>query len=572
MAWLKGTIEEFKGGRPKFRSYRKIRTRPDQTWPELHFFKVALAADAGYPESELSAGRTIEFEPDPTSTRPQVRQLKPYQSSAASHPERKEPTRTFLNPYHFVPLAPPPESSLIEASTVLQGTLHDRFDADSGSGPRRYSGRLVCRLETEGPVVLGAEQLHVENDPDREREIQPFGLPDPAAPNDAYRRTPMIPGSTLRGLISAIVEAASCSTLRVLDDRLFQYRDSTRRKFTHTGSLYSAVSTVSPELIPLHSGRSKLTLAERLFGFVEQGGDERALAGRLRFAHALAEGEAPDGGWYEEPVLLKILAEPKGKSPAFYFGNQGYLSKEQLDPTRHSPQGRKFYLHHRKEDLDSRSYESRSPENLKQKAIVRPLKEKTSFLFHIDFTNLSSEELGYLIYSLRPTETFRHKLGMAKPLGLGRVRIDRLALAFIDRRNGYFPAALFGPKYQSLESSLDAGAWQSLSPRLAHRYRYEAAGAALAPAGTFPRMATLVAEIRSAIPIQVRSALELLGNPEEIGDEVIYPLRLDQDSEAEHFKWFVTNDRTKRRPLPPLKPGQGLPALERYEPPPPKRR
>ena len=37
-------------------------------------------------------------------------------------------------------------------------------------------------------------------------------------------------------------------------------------------------------------------------------------------------------------------------------------------------------------------------------------------------------------------------------------------------------------------------------------------------------------------------------------------------SEGEHFKWFVTNDKRERKPLPALKPGGDLPTLERYRP------
>ncbi|HET9212193.1 MAG TPA: RAMP superfamily CRISPR-associated protein [Thermoanaerobaculia bacterium] len=565
MDWLKGTIEEYKGGRPEHQEMRKIRTHPDQAWEELHFFRLSWARRAGYPDTELEAGRTIEFEPDLHASRPQVLRFRPYRAGAHSDPPRREPTRTFLNPYHFVPLAPPP--SLTDAETVVQGTLHDRFDGHGESGPRRYSGRVVCRLETEGPVVLGAEQPHVDHDADRERVIQPFGMPDPEAPDDPYRRTPMIPGSTLRGMISAIFEAASCSTLRVLADGAFQCRDATRKKVLIPGSIHTAVATVSPDLIPLHAGRTRLTLAEQVFGFVEQGGDQRALAGRLRFAHALVESQAPDGGWYDEPVLLKILDAPKPPSPALYFGNQGYLSKEKLDLTRHSPQGRKLYLHHRKGEIEACRYESQRQDRMKQKAIVRPLRTRTSFLFHVDFGNLTSEELGYLLYALRPTPEFRHKLGMAKPLGLGRVRIDPLALGFIDRRHGYSSGSLFGPKYHGLESRLEAAAWRNLSPELASRYRYEAeAAAAPEPAQHFPTLAGLAEMVRQEIPQNVRFALELIGDPGKVDVEVSYPVLRGQDPETEHFKWFVANDKREKKPLPALKPGEGLPVLVRYDP------
>ncbi len=430
-------------------------------------------------------------------------------------------------------------------------------------------------------MVVGAEQPHAkedsqeEPDPERERLIYPFGSPDPDAPDDPYRRTPMIPGSTLRGLISSIVEAASCSTLRVLADALFQRRDLTGTKVPIGGSVHRAFERVSPDLVPLHAGRTQLTLAEQLFGFVEQGGKERALAGRLRFAHAMAESGPPEGGWYDAPVLLKILASPKPPSPALYFGNQRYLSKQSLDFRKHAPQGRKFYLHHREEDVEARNYESRQLESktMKQKARVRPLKKNTRFLFHVDFENLTREELGYLRYALRPTEKFRHKLGMAKPLGFGKIRIDLLALCFTNRRTGYQSDRLFGPKFHRMESRIDAEAWRNLSSQLARRYRHEAEAVTALPgeAQALPGCDALLAEVQESIPEEVRAALELLGDPakvEELNTEVCYPVLLGKKAEGENFRWFMTNDKSKKKALPPLEPGKPLPALERYERPP----
>lgn len=785
MSWIEGTIEEFKGSDPRHRELRKVRTNPEQSWNELYFFRISLATAAGYPVAALAAGQRIEFEPDPRAARPQVLRFKPY---IPRDRPAAEFSRTFLNPYHFVPLAPP--SSLVPAAEVLEGTLHDRF-GPVASGEERYSGRIVCRLETEGPVVVGAEQRRVGGDENHEREVFPFGLPDPAAPKDPWRRTPMIPGSTLRGLVSSLVEAASCSALRVLPERRFTRRaamgealsavgllveeegalrlrpltlsvgemsaaasepprnrcrvllngyrfdqdkkkteplrstflasepasaSSSRQDFWYLdlatlkwhwkgrfclglitdrspipeadlgeaerkryqrgllfvlgldggkaenlppgkkheyflpypaereteptlaipqavldefqdlaadaaeisrgaaggdlpflpagrareaggvvpragdlmyyekdeqgrvgrlsfsalwrrrvpGSLHQAVARISPDLLPFHSGRKRLTLAERLFGFVEPQGP-RALAGRLRFAHGVVEGEAPEGGWYEGSIPLKILAAPKPPSPALYFGHEGYLAKRDLHLARHAP-GRKVYLHHRRAEVEARSYETADLEDKRKlKARVRPLREGTRFLFHVDFVNLNREELGYLLYALRPREEFRHKVGMGRPLGLGRVRIDPVALAWMDRR--YAADSLFAGKYAALESRWEAEAWRRLADPLARRYRYEVEAAALAvgSAGR-PRLAALVEEARARIPERVRHALELLGDPEAVRLPVSYPVRQGQTAEGEHFQWFVDNDRMHRKALSALWPGSGLSVLDRYEP------
>jgi hypothetical protein len=327
--------------------------------------------------------------------------------------------------------------------------------------------------------------------------------------------------------------------------------------------------------VQFYRGRLRLTLAEQLFGFVERDG-KRALAGHLRFAHALVEsteGEPPEGGWYGPPVTLKILAAPKPPSPALYFGNEGYLAKRELDLGKHVPQGRKVYLHHRREDIERGSYESAQPEDKRKlKARVRPLRGRTRFLFHVDFENLTQEKLGFLLYALRPVEAFRHKLGMGKPLGLGRVRIDPLALAWRDRLGGYGPEALFARKVRWIESPGGAETWRSLPVSLSRRYRHEAEAAGAedaAPPADRPRMEELRQKVRDKIPETVRYALELLGNPEEVRFPVTYPVRVGQ-GEGEHFQWFVQNDKNERKALAPVHPQRGLPTLERYTPPPPR--
>ncbi|MGH9362946.1 MAG: TIGR03986 family type III CRISPR-associated RAMP protein, partial [Thermoanaerobaculia bacterium] len=332
------------------------------------------------------------------------------------------------------------------------------------------------------------------------------------------------------------------------------------------GSLHRSVERVSRDLVPFHSGRSQVTLAERLFGFVEANG-KRALAGRVRFSHGLVAGAREDG-WYEPAVTLKILSTPKPPSPALYFGHHGHLGKGRLDLRSHHPQGRKVYLHHRDEDVEGGRYktsEAASDPKAKLKMKVRPLKRGCAFFFHVDFHNLSRRELGYLLYALRPTPEFRHKLGLGKPLGLGRVRIDPLALCWIDRQACYRPAGVFAGKYAACDARRETSEWQewvTVTGELATRYRHEreiAIGEGVRQ-GSWPSMDELAIAVRASIPEPVRTALELVGDPASTHLEVTYPVKLGQDAEGEHFRWFVANDKAKQA-LPPLQ--RRLPALHR---------
>ena len=144
MSWLKGEIVEFGGGKPQHKDLRKICTRPGQAWEEMYFFRLDWARNAGYPDAELAGGREIEFEAD--QERHQVKRFKPYEGR-----EEGGATAPFLNPYHFIPLQAPAAGSLVEADRLLEeNVLHDRFLASfPDSGEPSYSGRVVCRLETE---------------------------------------------------------------------------------------------------------------------------------------------------------------------------------------------------------------------------------------------------------------------------------------------------------------------------------------------------------------------------------------------------------------------------------------
>ena len=72
-----------------------------------------------------------------------------------------------------------------------------------------------------------------------------------------------------------------------------------------------------------------------------------------------------------------------------------------------------------------------------QKATLSPLRQNLEFVFDVSFDNLNRDELALLIWSLKPTPKFRHRLGMAKPLGLGSVDVQPLALFFVYRPKRY---------------------------------------------------------------------------------------------------------------------------------------
>ncbi|MBK8906687.1 MAG: TIGR03986 family CRISPR-associated RAMP protein [Rhodospirillales bacterium] len=353
------------------------------------------------------------------------------------------------------------------------------------------------------------------------------------------------------------------------------------------------------EYLPFNSDRETISPAEWMFGFVsedgagEQADEEKAAqhvayAGRVRISAArLAEtpGSADDvflGGDYtpQSPqdtehstcsrprlVRLKTLAEPKPPSPAIYFKPDGNkpIAKHDLN-TDDRPNGRKVYLHRDLNGGDLQPWKTEHPdENERLKNAVRPLDpqachEHGDFWFHVDFDNLSEAELDLLCFALHPSDEFRHKLGMGKPIGLGKVHIEPVALFCIDR------AARYGNGADVFAQARYAEAWlkgDHLPDRL---YSSEAAAAQTTLKSCVERAKKHAERLEKRYP-DAHRAIMLTGDPDKLkaGVPVHYPLRRDQnDPEQETFKWFVQNTKTDPQCLDPIKADQpGLYPLKR---------
>ncbi len=141
--------------------------------------------------------------------------------------------REALAPYNFVPL---PEQVVLaqELPPGEQGTdprlpRQDRYLAG------RHTGRLICSLTTESPLYVrcgytpqefaeyGGRAFHELTPEQQQERARFFAYDDPNAP--------VIPGSSLRGMLRALVEIAAYGKMgRVLDRQLF-YRSVADRNY-----------------------------------------------------------------------------------------------------------------------------------------------------------------------------------------------------------------------------------------------------------------------------------------------------------------------------------------------------
>jgi len=124
---------------------------------------------------------------------------------------------TFYSPYQFIPVtgrlhqgaAPDTPVPTTDWAAISAGTTQVRHDCQA---PGTLSGRLLCRLTTVTPTLVGAEQT--DGDP---------GLPGTLT-NYRNHGELAIPASSLRGAVGAVAEAISQSAMRVLDQQKFSVR------------------------------------------------------------------------------------------------------------------------------------------------------------------------------------------------------------------------------------------------------------------------------------------------------------------------------------------------------------
>lgn len=221
----------------------------------------------------------------------------------------------------------------------------------------------------------------------------------------------------------------------------------------------------------------RIDLAEAIFGFTKDQGRGKACAyaSRVFVGDATLEPNQSDI-WLTGPGHLtpRILGSPKPTTFQHYLtqptpdpkqvgrtkdGRLVYRKdlKTYADTTGQTTlRGYKFYWHKGSVDLDFiREMDlrkiSRAP---KQYTRMRPVRAGVTFRGRIYLENLSPKELGALLWALTlPGEKgreYRHKLGMAKPHGMGALKVS--ATLHLDDRQARY-TALFDSSAEQLPAA-----------------------------------------------------------------------------------------------------------------------
>lgn len=197
------------------------------------------------------------------------------------------------------------------------------------------------------------------------------------------------------------------------------------------------------DLVPQNlKDSSILDIAETIFGRIDERDAKKSFASRVFFEDAFIDETSLDL-LNKEPKTPKILGEPKPTCFQHYItqnsytvddrGNyRGLKSYNDQNPIR----GYKLYWHKEKDVGWEETNKNKISQHPTQYTKIKPIKEGAKFKGRIRFENLSKVELGALMFVLSLPEECCHKLGMAKPLGLGSIKI-KPTLYISDRKKRY---------------------------------------------------------------------------------------------------------------------------------------
>jgi CRISPR-associated protein (TIGR03986 family) len=191
-----------------------------------------------------------------------------------------------------------------------------------------------------------------------------------------------------------------------------------------------------------------IDIADAIFGWVRQNNNkENQRSGKISISDAKYK-EDKNGIWHagnpEDSVTPQILASPKPTTFQHYLvqPKETKAKKEDLKHYASQPvtetviRGHKLYWH----KPENHKFEHPAPNQASETQLtkIKPIAKDVTFTFTIHFENLTSVELGALLWVLdiAKDDHYRLKLGMGKPLGLGSIKIES-ELYLSDRKKRY---------------------------------------------------------------------------------------------------------------------------------------
>lgn len=314
---------------------------------------------------------------------------------------------------------------------------------------------------------------------------------------------------------------------------------------------YGIADLVTEPLVQGCEQSTNLCPACRAFGWVHRPTEnepqkrdkEVAYAGRLRFSHGQLQHPAKT---INREIPLAILSSPKPTTTSFYLLNQNGKPSFGVDYNTEGAKlrGRKFYRHHGskpnpQEYTRPNGKDDQPIRDGQNRTVRKVLDSDNHFTFRIDFTNLAPVELGALLWSLEmkyqdadgQEQQLFHRLGFAKPLGFGSVKIevDQVELLQPEKR------------YQSLQQD---------GKRLVTRAEWGQQCLAPFKAAMLPRYGRNAGSFEALENVQ--DLIALLSEPKQC-NHIHFPRPPYEDApdkniikpnpEGKQFEWFVGNKK-----------------------------
>jgi len=317
-----------------------------------------------------------------------------------------------LVPYHFVPLG---KEKRLSAPV-------DPFDATL------LEGKISCTLTIKTPLFIPNTSGEPKMNKNAQKTRVFYSLTQLGgeisercgSPTD-----PVIPGSSIRGMLRNVHEAASNGCMHILSGK---YNDLQWARII-------SIAKKKGNFAPCTGKENNLCPTCSLFGMVGRGHEEETHAGRIRVSDAKAQGSIEFGEFRWLPPQM----EPKVSAIEFYT----YVpdaKAEKWDYTNENLclKGRKFYWHHQPvRNLDDEA----NYQNNRFCNRVQPI-ETGTFTFDVYFDGITAQELRQLaaLINLKGNDGFKRqfKLGNAKAQGYGSVEtgIQSIFIRRITWENG----------------------------------------------------------------------------------------------------------------------------------------
>jgi CRISPR/Cas system CSM-associated protein Csm3 (group 7 of RAMP superfamily) len=422
----------------------------------------------------------------------------------------------FHNPYSFVPFGKRPTDGPL-ADAPPSG--HARYTGEA------LSGTLEFTMEVCTPLLVPDRW---DRDGEKHRT---FGV---LVDHDG---APIVHGASLKGALRSAYEIVTCSRVPFTDgwEKMF----GKRLKDSMEGG--GSPLDLSPKHVRPASRAEELSPADRLFGWVadqtvqaRREGDDggTAFRGALRIESIVGPGPS-SVETLGEPLTLAILSTPKTAGKRFYYSVDGDGRPPEdgkREPKLSGLRGRKVYPPHSDGDPVARgSSKEKGNQNSTVTEWVRP---GSKIRVRIRLDEVSEAELGGLLWVLRLcSEKGRLRMGFAKPLGFGSLRVEVGTLE-LRVQFGHELSKCYAAGRVPAPSSADAARIEEIM----EIFRVQAG-----------RIQGVRQEEEPWPPKAVHRAFEGFGDSRPFA----YPIALKRDGNVDSgYAWFVKNERGERRSLP----------------------